>query len=280
MWTCGCLLHNSGLIVMDLRDEQVIFPAPSAVEVEQIIQTTDETGLNWQQRFAALSRKISNADALAAELVTGFAQGEAVEALRRRIQPLVQGIQSSARRIARTEGCRVAETLQRRSWSYLEPMMTGVQVLAVLDQNTRPEHAARNGKVFFRSAADGSPTMDQLPTLPDAPNCRCWSTPVLKPPEEFENDPAVKSAFANASGAGIPDPGTYDQWFAGADEARRKLAVGSRRYNAMREVLAGQRDPEWTDFIDAEGKLLPVGQLRAETAFERAACKYGHATSD
>lgn len=252
--------------------QQVVFPPPSGQEVEAILQTP-VNGQTWQQRFTGLSKLMTSPDAVAQELVSGFAAGEAVEAMRRRVQPLVQGIQASARRIARTEGCRIAETVQRRSWGQIGDMMRGAQILAVLDQNTRPEHAARNGKVFFNSAADGEPTIDQLPSLPDAPNCRCWSTPVLKPPKEFDADPAVKAAFANDQGAGIPDPATYDQWFAQADEPSRKLAVGTRRYHAMRDILAGQREPEWTDFIDADGTLLPVADLKAERPLDRVARK-------
>lgn len=252
--------------------KEAVFPPPTAQEAEQIL-SQQINGQTWQDRFNGLSKLISNPDQLMSELALGFSQGEPIEKLRKRVQPLVDNVQSSARRIARTEGLRVAETVQRMGWSHLGDMLLGVQILAVLDQWTRPEHAARNGKIFFASAEDGSPTLEELPNLPDAPNCRCWSTPVLRPPKEFEQDPAVQAAFANHQGAVIPDPATYDQWFAGADETRRKLAVGVRRYNAMAGVLGETRAPEWTDFIGPDGALLPIDQLKGESAWDRSVRK-------
>jgi SPP1 gp7 family putative phage head morphogenesis protein len=255
---------------------QVVVPPPSPLKVEQIIQATTN-GLTWQERFASLSRKIASPEALAQQLITGYAQGENLQELTRRVAPLVESIQSSARRIARTEGLRVAESIQREAWSDLDEgnMLLGVQILAVLDQNTRPEHAARNGTIYFKNAADGRPPISELPHLPDAPNCRCWTAPVLRPPEEFKIDPAVQAAFANQAGANIPDPSAYDQWFARADEGRRKMAVGARNYNTMAEILGGSRQPEWTDFIQADGTLLTPTQLKTEAEFDRAARKLG-----
>jgi len=124
--------------------------------------------------------------------------------------------------------------------------------------------------VHHHSATDGLPLIGELPDLPDAPNCRCWSAPVLRPPEEFENDPAVRAEFQTAQGASVPDPAAYDQWFDRVDEGRRKMAVGARSYNTMKEKLAGSRPPEWTDFIQPDGRLLKPKQLREESEFERA----------
>lgn len=102
-------------------------------------------------------------------------------------------------------------------------------------------------------------------------NCRCWSVPILAPPEEVASDPGLTATFANAGEENIPDPAAYDQWFDQADEAARRLAVGSRRYGEMAANVKGVRDPEWTDFIDPKtGKLLSRNALSSETDAERA----------
>jgi hypothetical protein len=102
-------------------------------------------------------------------------------------------------------------------------------------------------------------------------NCRCFAVPVLRPPEEFVADPAVRAEFANAAGDSVADPAVYTQWFQQADVSRRKIAVGARRYETVRKRLDGSREPEWTDFIDPEGKLLSPEVLSRETQLDQVA---------
>lgn len=251
---------------------ELIVPPPAPETVERIIQQPIN-GVTWQERFQRLSSLISNPEGLAAQLISGYAQGENLDELRKRIEPLVGNVKSSARRIARTEGLRVAEQQQRESWGALGDMVMGVQILAVLDQNTRPHHASRNGTIYYKNAADGSPTIDKLPNLPDEPNCRCWSSPVLRPPDDFAKSKAVQASFANAAGAAIPDPSTYDDWFNSVDEGRRKMAVGAERYNIMARALGNTRSPEWTDFLYPDGTLLSRSELKNEAPFDRAVRK-------
>ena len=248
--------------------EKILFPAPSAKEVSQIIART-----GWEERFGALSKKITDNRALFSELVTGYSDGENLQQLSKRVEGLVDGIKSSAKRIARTEGMRVAERIQRRSWEPLGDIMTGAQVIAVLDERTRPEHATRNGQVYYKNPRAGQKSMSELPDLPDGPNCRCMSVPVLEPPEELKDDPQVREAFRTASGVAIPDPESYEQWFSQADPGRRKLAVGVARYDVVQRQLKDVRQPEWSDFVDVDGNLLTVAQLDSESALDRVARK-------
>ena len=250
--------------------KSIIFKAPSRDRVTELINENDEAGRGWVNRLAILSQKVNDVDAVAQELATGVADGENQQQLRRRILPLVGGIVSSTKRIIRTEGLRVAERTQRETWASLGDMMIGAQILAVLDINTRPAHALRNGLVYFKSPTGDQFALDDIPLLPDEPNCRCWSTPVLRPPADLDSDPVLSATFRNEQGAGIPDPATYDRWFAGADVARRRLAVGTRRYNDLVDQLGGTRDPEWADFINPEtGELLPRDTIKNESILDR-----------
>lgn len=269
--------------VKKLNDEQwqgvlqtLIFPSPSPERSRELIEAKDENGFGFEERLELLTKKADDADRVADEIITGFSEGENLAELRRRVQPLVGGIKSSAKRVVRTEGLRIAERMQRETWAPLGDSLLAVQILAVLDENTRSHHAVRNGRLHYREPVGNQLGFDTLPMLPDEPNCRCWSTPVLRPPPGLENNPALQAAFANVGGEGIPDPTTYDQWFNAVGEGRRKLAVGSRRYDAVKALLNGQREPEWTDFIDAEtGKILSVDTLRNESPIDRILRKQG-----
>lgn len=259
---------------LELTDEEVeelirkiVFPPPSAEDVTAALRTSD-----WEDRLESLSRRISDKQIAFGEIVRGYSEGEGVSAIKKRLEPLVGGIKASAQRIARTEGMRVAETMQRRAWEPISDMMTGVQIIAVLDANTRPEHATRNGEIYYNAPRGNQKSIAELPDLPDAPNCRCMTTPVLKPPAELESDPAIREAFRATKGSGRLDAETHDKWFASATEKQRKQVVGVRRYAEV-QSLVGDRQPEWSDFVDEDGQLLTRTQLRDESVTDRQARK-------
>lgn len=274
----------SKLAKKDLSDEEkeqirkyILFPPPSQAEVSRIINTGRITQApngdqfeNWETRFDRLSKLINDKKLAFNEIVTGYSQGENIDALQKRLEPVVGGIKASARRIARTEGSRIAEQIQRRTWDELGDMMVGVQILAVLDERTRPEHATRNGRIYYRRPGPGQKSIAELPDLPDAANCRCTSTPVLEPPEEFKNDPAMRDAY-RAAAKPSGDPSTYQDWFASASIAKRKLVTGVERYETIRSALGDKREPRWSDFINSDGELLPVDRLANESTVERTA---------
>ncbi|HHK41768.1 MAG TPA: hypothetical protein ENJ50_05050, partial [Planctomycetaceae bacterium] len=257
--------------------ERIVFPPLTEKEVDEILQREvtlpDGNKVNWAERLDRLSSQIPNKQIAFNELVRGYADGENLQKLKSRIKPLVSGIESAAKRVARTEGMRVAEQMQRKSWDDLGDMFDGAQIIAVLDVNTRPHHATRNGTIYYKDAdkANGTTrkTMAELPDLPDEPNCRCWTSPVLSPPGEWKDDPATHASHAS----GAADPKTVSDWFATARPLERKVVVGVQRYNLVAEKLNGVREPEWSDFIDDNGKLLSADKLLKETALQRQARK-------
>jgi len=228
-------------------------------------------GIAWGERLKYWDSQ--SRDRMLSELGSGVSGGEAVNDIRKRLQPITDGIAYKAQRFARTEARRVAERSQVDTYAAMGDMLSGIQVIASLDQWTRPEHAARHGKVYRRKE-DGAFIADDgevMPELPDAPNCRCYPSPLLAPPEEFLKDPALRAEFQNAQADAIPDPAAYTQWFARASEKERTLAVGVRRYRAMERRLSGTgQRPEWTDFIDAEGRLISAQRIRSESEAARA----------
>jgi SPP1 gp7 family putative phage head morphogenesis protein len=275
----------SKLVKKDLSDEDkeqirrdVLFPPPSQTEVNRIINTgrhVETSGgthfENWEARFDKLSKQITDKKLAFNELATGYSQGENIRELQKRLEPIVGGIKASAARIARTEGSRIAEQIQRRTWDGLGDMMVGARIIAVLDERTRPEHATRNGRTYYRRPGPGQKSIGELPDLPDAANCRCISSPILEPPEDFKKDPKIRDEYRAASGSSSGEPSTYEEWFASASIAKRKMVTGVQRYATIQNQLADKREPRWSDFINPDGELLSLEQLENETITERTA---------
>jgi SPP1 gp7 family putative phage head morphogenesis protein len=245
--------------------KELIFPPPSRERIDGWVFSTD-----WAQRLTSLSRQIADPQRLATEIAVGYAQGENIAQLTKRVRDTAGVASASAKRIARTEAMRVAGNAQNESFTALGPLQIGLQHNAQIDQNSRPEHAALNGKIYYNDPEPGQSSVNEMVIEPGQarlPNCRCWSSPVLREPEEVRNDPAVRAEFENASGAEIPDPTAYDRWFAQADVPTRKEAVGPNRYGLAKEVLG--REPDWVDLIDKDGSLLSLKQIETTPQDER-----------
>lgn len=249
--------------------KKIIFPPLSEEKVSSLVFKPAPDGQNWVQRLQNLSKQITSPQGVASSLIQGIASGENVQGLNERIRSQFGLAASSAKRVARTEAKRVSLQAQAESFQAVGPLLVGYQHNAQLDQNSRPEHAALNGKVYYIDPEPGQPSVDEMVIPPGndlLPNCRCWASPVLAPPEEM-NDPAFRAQFENASKDEIPDPTVYDQWFSQADDGARKEAVGVTRYNAAQDIL-GYR-PQWSHFVDEDGSLMTVRDLQGETPEER-----------
>ena len=245
----------------------LLFPPLAAALVGPVIYAT-----GWRDRLGAGL----DPDVLAAGLYVGLSAGEGPRELARRLLPAVGGVESAARRVARTEAMRVAGAAQMQAHAQLGDLVVGWQVHATLDQNTRSWHAARSGAIYYRNPAPGQKGLAQCPHPPEeaadprerppgtpaiAPNCRCYLTPVLRDP----GDPSLTAALSQAD---HPDPLVYTDWWAAADEQRKRLAVGTRRYAAVAELLGAA--PDWEHFVADDGRLLRMDELRKEGPADRA----------
>jgi SPP1 gp7 family putative phage head morphogenesis protein len=246
---------------------QFIFPAPDESEVNSIIYAG-----NWQERLAQGTR-LGAPEMLAGILSRGLIAGKNHREIARDLLPYVENVRTSATRIARTESLRVAAEMQMRCHDQLGDLVIGYQIHATLDQNTRPEHAARSGTIYYEHPGPGQLGYDARPNPPhESPNqgnkmawnCRCWLTPVLRPP-----DKGYGTRGNHVVPAAVPDPLVYSDWFEVASEPIRRVAVGTRRYSLVRDAL--NRPPEWADFLDPEtGSLLTQAELEAETPTQRS----------
>ena len=241
----------------------LLFPVPSEDQLRRVVYSS-----GWRQRLLA-GTSLGNPDQLADAITSGLLAGKNQAEIAREIRPLVQGVQSSARRVARTECMRVAGQAQEACSHALGDMVIGFQVRAVLDENTRISHRLRDGQAYYKVPKAGQLGMDQCPRPPmeadntPAFNCRCFLIPLMSPIQKIEKDPI----FKDNAGLLVPHPEDFSAWFAGADESRRRVSVGSRRYDTVSRLV--DREPVWADFLTAAGGLVPLATLRSETPGER-----------
>lgn len=278
--------------------KQALFPAPSREEVRKIVFSN-----GWKDRIES-GTKLGKPRLIATAITNGFAEGKTPKQIARDLLPLVNGVASSARRIARTETMRVAQYQDMKSNEELGDLVIGYQIHATLDQNTRPAHAARNGQIYYKNPRRGQLGYEDLPNPPEeSPRegrkiawcCRCFTSPVLrnpgtKPLPVRPQASPVSTAVAPAQSFGrqevlplpqvtrvayvkkderlIPDPVTYSDWWKETSDHARRLAVGASKYEWLKRLLG--YDPFWEHFIDPEtGELLTLADLKSESKRER-----------
>lgn len=179
----------------DTRPDQILssllFPAPTEADIASVIFATD-----WQDRLATASR-LAPPLQMASILAGGLAAGKSQQQIARDLLPAMDGVRVSARRVARTECLRVAHTMNMRAHESLGDLVIGYTLHAVHDQHSRPWHWARNGRQYFKDPGPGQDGYGKMPMPPDEPldaserppntpatafNCRCFLSPILRPP--------------------------------------------------------------------------------------------------
>jgi SPP1 gp7 family putative phage head morphogenesis protein len=154
----------------------LLFPAPDEDEITQLM------GRGWLDQLSRAT-SLARPEQLAAIVGAGFAAGKTQSEIARDLLPTVDGFRTSARRVARTEGLRIAHAAQMACHEQLGDLVAGYSIHATLDARTRPAHAARDGLTWYKD--EGTPMQVALKmeasTLPDAYNCRCYLSPILRP---------------------------------------------------------------------------------------------------
>jgi SPP1 gp7 family putative phage head morphogenesis protein len=244
---------------------------PMSIDAAKKIVEAPTAGLGWKSRIIQQT-KLGDPSQIATAIVNWRAGGQSPKALEATLLPMLQGVRTSARRVARTEAARVAQATRMGEYEQLGDLVVGYQIHATMDSRTRPHHAARSGEIYYKSPKPGQKSIAAMPTPPHeadgtvAHNCRCYLTPVMDIQVQIENDPAAKAVFADNEKILVPDPLVYAQWFKTASAAERAAAVGKKRLAIMQSKLGAEVTTGWEYFLDPKtGKLLSASQLQAET---------------
>jgi len=109
--------------------------------------------------------KLAAPDALASIISAGWSQGLTPAAIARQLRPALQGVQSSARRVARTVSMQIAHDVQ---WNMYEAV-PGVDSYVIKSMHfpaSRSWHIARHGTRYYRNPKKGQKGFQQLPHPP------------------------------------------------------------------------------------------------------------------
>lgn len=244
--------------------KQYVFPPPSQAAVDGWLKAPANAygmeGLDWQARLLKTSKLIADPSRLAAAIAHDIASGKGVYGVMQSVLPQMQNYKVSAQRVARMEVARVCAAANEAVLEDAGDVVAGVQINAVLDVATRPEHASRHGRIYWK----GTSEWEGRPSLPDDYNCRCYYSAVLRPPTGVQQNPDLLKSFDSEAGP-VMNPLIYGQWFASASEIERQTVVGPRRYAAMQQQLGAAAKPTWYDFIGEDGALLSLSQIKGST---------------
>ncbi len=153
---------------------KLLIEPPSAFEIAQLVGP------------APLKlTKLFNPDRAAATVWQGIAGGKDRRAIAKDLANVMNRDMVAARRVARTEGLRVATAMQLSASEQIPELITGYQILATLDSRTRPEHRKRHGQIYWRHPNGSQKGFDEMPIPPVDPggviawNCRCVLAPCM-----------------------------------------------------------------------------------------------------
>ncbi len=151
------------------------------------VKQLDEFARTWILRRSLTLAKLINTttmDAIRKALSDGFAEGESIAQLAKRIEGYFDGdARARATMAARTETLAASnagaldrytkEGIQQKEW------------MAALDENTRDTHMAANGQIVgidedFKVGGDSMPAPGQGSDPSENINCRCTVLPVIK----------------------------------------------------------------------------------------------------
>ena len=154
--------------------KSIVFPPPTKKEAAAILNDASlyPDRVPWKRRLAGEGFSFKK---IVGTVTTGIGQGKSPKDIAKDLRPLVDDVRYRATRIARTETLRVAQTMQRRSEEAVDDLIVGREMVAVLDDRTRPHHRERDGQRYMKDGHQkaGDEAWDDAPSLPDEPNCRC-----------------------------------------------------------------------------------------------------------
>ena len=119
-------------------------------------------------------------------------------------------------------------------------LLRGEEWCATLDVKTCPVCAGLHGKQWFY---EGSPSVEEAPSIPIHPACRCARLPVVS--EEIDPNPAPVAS--------------YEEWFKGLTPEEQKEILGPSRYNLWQ---SGEVDLK--EMVSSDYRVLTLEELEGK----------------
>lgn len=190
------------------------FPSPSRAKVADIVQNAPwPDGLAWPDRIKTVMPEAM--DRLLDSLATSYADTTTgISGITEAVEEATDLVHWQARRIARTEGLRVAQEGLREADKAVEDLLAGRRWFSALVKDTRHDHAARHKKLY-KQITPGLYVADDgevEPPIPLGPNCLCW--------DEGELDESIVG--------GLPDPDYGPGFKAALDNGEYDLSKWKR----------------------------------------------------
>jgi SPP1 gp7 family putative phage head morphogenesis protein len=185
---------------------------------------------------------------LAQAIRLGFAEGEAIPSVVRRIREIIPGIEGfRARSLARTAVQHTAAVARDRTFEENADLIKGEEWVATLDSRTTVLCASRDGKIY---------PLGEAPPIPAHWQCRSTKVPVIKSWEELGLDPGEVKPETRASLDGYqPASLKYEQWLQMQPEELQKRVLGIRRW----ELWKGGKPIE--EFVIDRTKTIRLAEL-------------------
>lgn len=210
---------------------------------------------------------------LADILIKGISTGENRVQIAQKLRNELGATKAQAKRMARTEGARVATESNMAAFDAMGDFVIGYMIHATPNPDSRSWHKHRSGTVYHKHPIGRQKGMAQLPRPPmeaqdvnerpagtpaTAWNCLCYVSPLF---EAIDNMPEIPVTAQNKI---VPSASVYANWFASTTEKLKRRAVGSRRYDLVTKKYG--EDVSYYHFIDPDTSvLMSLDELRIET---------------
>lgn len=191
---------------------------------------------------------------------SGMATGQTVDQMVRSIRGTkaanyADGLMATSRRsveaIVRTSVTHVANQAQMESFKRNSNIIRGWQFVATLDSRTTLICAAHDSEIY---------PLGEGPMPPLHPNCRSTITAVTKSFDEMGLDRKDYTADQRASLDGqITNPGNFEKWLKGKDEAFQNGLLGKTRADLWRDGKFSL-----SDFVKDRNTVISLDELTAK----------------
>lgn len=190
--------------------------ALSAAQVRQLAKDDilGDTASQWFKESA-----VTNATKVARVLRTSYAEGSGFDVINRRLRDIGGTRDTQLESLARTVVQGISNNATQELYGRNQDAIDGLQWVATLDDVTCLECGPLDGRIYLYR---GSPSVDEMPSLPLHPNCRCTAVPWIEGLSE--------------------DPPTWEEWLARQDAATQKDVLGATRAKLYRDGLIHASD--------------------------------------